>query len=726
MALDKDLVKEFKAATESFNDAIETLNSDFLPRFDRSLELFERNTESIFKQYFSQFTEDLRTTFDNLQNVSLKVEDNYLDSLNVLNDSINSLTIETEVLRNYAFPQIQGFSDYFSDSIDQLATKLLGLDFTQMLGAMSVLEKAFTSFANKMNSTKFTPAQLTSAFTKLDATLIALNVTIAALPADIAAAINGSNPGPSLAPLLAPLLKGIQDLIIKLGNQPNNSQSAFNLGTLKGTFLTAIYGQLIYSLNSIRENIDDLDSTLRGFNTDTEKFTSFLGDSLDGLRGYTIENLQNAASLYSDGFRGNNAGLLQVANRLQLTNQNFQSLLKQIPSLALTLRMTSNEMNDFARSVDNTAKKYGVSTEDLINQLKKVEILNIAGSFDAGKQFAKNLTELTAKFGFAKEPIADFINAVYKDYDTVVALGGANLVRKLETASNPEQFRNAVTKLADLMAKGANTFVGQAETAGQGGLSLFKTLQESSEVFGKVAFEGLRVSDSMKNFPSTDKIAEQNQKYAESLNALVKEFKSAFIPIFTKFLHIIRDLVKPLTDFLNTPFGSLTIAVAASIKILFSLNSAIVTLKSSILSAAVAQGAAKNTLGVMGSLGFLAGRGVKFIAANPVATIALGIGTAFLSYKFFQSTESNTARTADGVEEMIDVMSEESDPTSVYQSIFSEMNRDLMFLVSNLTTKTEAGRIYAEQNLAALERLIRVSTDIRDGGSTAPDTRAMR
>lgn len=726
MALDKDLVKEFKAATESFNDAIETLNKSFFPDFDNTLQVFEKNVESIFSDYLGEngsFITNLRQTFDDFKSSPIGIDASFSDSISTLRDSIESLLPEIQVLSQVSFPSIQAYFDNFSTMLDDLSNKLGSLGFDPVNTSTTNLIAAFDAFVIKMNSTNFAPAQLGPLFTNLQTILTALNTTIANLPTMIAGGITGGNA--NLTTSIANLINQLKQNPPNNPNNPNNPPGGFNLGTFKGTFITALYGQLVYSLNEIRENIDDLDSTLRGFGTDTEKFSAFLGTSIEGLRGYTIENLQNAASLYSDGFRGNNRGLLQVANRLQLTNQNFQGLLKQIPSLALSLRMSSNEMNDFAKSIDNTAVKYGVSTDGLIEQLKKVEILNIAGSFDAGKQFAKNLTELTAKFGFAKEPIADFINAVYKDYDTVVALGGANLVKKLETASNPEQFRNALIELSDLMKKGAQTFVGQAMTAGQGGLSLFKTLQEFQSVFGSVAFEGQKFSDSIRNFPSTDKIAQENLKYAESLNALVKEFKTAFIPIFTKLLHVIRDLVKPLTDFLNTPFGTLTIAIAASIKIIHSLSGAIIALKASIIKAAALQGAT-STAGALESLGYLAGRGVGWLKANPVLAIGAAIGTAFLSYKFFQSTEENTARTADGVEEMVDVIKDERDPTSEYRSIFGEMNRDLMFLVSNITNKTEAGRAYAEQNLAALERLIKVSEGIRDGSTTATDPRAMR
>lgn len=466
------------------------------------------------------------------------------------------------------------------------------------------------------------------------------------------------------------------------------------------------------AISALRQQTEDLRRSLLGYGTDTQKFSNFLGNQIEGLRGSTLENLKNAASLYADGFRGNNRGLLQVASRLELTNQSTEFLLKEFPLLAMSLRMSSDEMNSFAKKVDDAAVSYGVSTEKVVAGLSKIKILEDAANIGAyGKQFAENISFMNAKFAGIGPQIEKFVNSLFENEQQIVGLGGGDLLRKLEKAASPQEFENTIKDLASLMGKSGEMFASQAMAAGEGGRSMFKTIQEMKGVFGDVAFDGLKLRDAFSNFKNpVDATAAANKNYADSLLAAQKELTNFFIPAMTMVIRAVT-LVAGAFNYLIKLTGNggiIAITFLSLVAVMVGVRLAIVKAITSLQSLAAASnqaavatraraaadaagGAARGAAGMMG--GLLRGLGGA-LGATPWG-LALTVGVPLIT-TLLGSIGSSSDKTSKESERQREIQrnlletqraqqeKNKEKATSSYRDVYSMINSDLAFAVTNM------------------------------------------
>jgi len=113
--------------------------------------------------------------------------------------------------------------------------------------------------------------------------------------------------------------QGLNDLIAGLGKTIPSFDPI--------RMFTGLIGQASQALASMPAQIDSLKQNLLGLGTSLENFDIQFSTQVDNLIGDRFKNLENAATLFSQGFRGNNKGLLLVASKMDLTGQKT-SLLK--------------------------------------------------------------------------------------------------------------------------------------------------------------------------------------------------------------------------------------------------------------------------------------------------------------------------------------------------------------------------------------------------------------
>lgn len=476
-----------------------------------------------------------------------------------------------------------------------------------------------------------------------------------------------------------------------------------------------VFSQLISSITALFSEAENLRKSLLGFGTDTEKFTRYLGSQVEGLRGSSLENLKNAASLYSDGFRGNNKGLLQVANRLELTNQSNEFLLKEFPNLAMSLRMSSDEMNNFAKKVDDAAFSYGVSTEKVVAGLSKIKILEDAVNLGQyGKQFAENISMMNAKFAGSAPMIEKFINSLFQNEKEVIAMGGGALLKQLEKAATPEEFEITIKKLSSLLGSYGEQFATQAIAAGDGGRSMFTVIKEMRGIFGEVAFDGLKLRDALKGQVNpAESAAAANKQFYDSLNTAMKELVTAFVPAMTFATRVVTVLIKAFGGIINFFGGPFVITMAAVTVGITKLTAVLLkgiaalpglfTRLTTALTTTIAQirgaGAAAAGGAAAGGAAATLGRLGAFLGGPWGMAISIGLSlvTGLLS-----NLSSSSAKTSEHTEkireearqqrklqqEMAEAQKLEEqkkrDPKNAYQDVFRMINADLAFAVTNM------------------------------------------
>lgn len=487
---------------------------------------------------------------------------------------------------------------------------------------------------------------------------------------------------------------------------------------------------LVGSITQLKNELDDIKVSLLGFNTDITKFQSFLGTSIEGLRGSTLENLKNATILYSEGFRGNNKGLLTVASRLSLTNQSTEKLLREFPQLSMTLGLSTQEMNKFAVKLDNNAKQYGISIDKLIDSLQSLKIVEDIGIFmDAlGGNFKDAFAELTAQYPAQAKAIGDFLNKLYSSqeaYAMIVAKGGQKFITQLESATTGADLTTAMMGLARISRETGIDFTNQARAV-QGSISGFRVLNDLNEAYGDgIIGLGAKVDKSMLGQKTAvDATAKANQEFTKSLTAAMKEFQSLFVPIMSKFLTVLTDVM----SFLNS-FGQVTIGViviGAMVNLSKTIISVIVGLhrlgaalnnEATQATARAVRGAAASVAGGVAGAAAPAAAAVAAGAAARAATgaaagaVARGLGVRLLGFlggpwgiaittilsiltmwwgnskDSSQEAIKNSRKQTDLQEKSLELNRVKTSPQEqpdIYESVYKSMNRDLMYTVTSM------------------------------------------
>jgi hypothetical protein len=500
---------------------------------------------------------------------------------------------------------------------------------------------------------------------------------------------------------------------------PDNKNTGGDEGKQGGDLLQPLASKIESVIKSLIEPLDSLQRTLLGFGTDVGKFQQFLGDSINGLKGDSIQNLRNAAELYGKGFRENNRQLLIVANRMDLTNQNSKVLLTEIPRLAIAFRLGSDSMNDLGFTINQSAEKYGVSTEKLIEQLAKSKAAETAGQLGFGAEFGKNLTALQAKFPQAADKLREFTDAITsggKEYQMLIAAGAGDMIREFEQAamgSDPQAFEDATMKLLEAMSNMDGQFVNMAEQIGNGGQSMIFTFNKIKEDFGTggvVATDALRAIGNSKK--SVDQSAEQNKRYEDSLKAAVSALKTSFLPVVIQLVEILKPFFGILKFIVSIPLVTWGLAFIALRGVLVSAAAAVTAFTRSLQTSGGRQGGG-------GFVGMMGGPwGIALTAGVALAGLALA-----KSEDYLKSTSESTSKQLNAQKETNSILNnkgqEESKRTArMQESIYKQINRDLMFAVMSL--KTDSSDQTTRDQVEELRNINKTLTQIKAGDSSVP------
>lgn len=681
----KELVASLTRGIDKFSSYVDKLATGAysFTSFQKNVDSFSKSVDRL-NNFSKSFDQNLKNNITELKKVKLDVD---ASKLKIPQLESKKSSVGTEDSASKAFRDAQAM---FAASIVTSNQNLKGLN--------TILVKLHTSLNN-----------IIQAYNKLGVTTVVPQPTTVPKPPSV--------PPPIPPPKIPPSPQSPE------GPSPQNQPqipTAERESYFKSNIAFTMVQSFIAGITQLKDQTEELRRTLLGYGTDTEKFSRFLGGSIDGLRGSTLENLKNAASLYSDGFRGNNRGLLQVANRLDATNQSNQFLLKEFPNLALSLRMSSDEMNSFAVKIDNAAVAYGVSTQKVVEGLSKIKILDDAINLgEYGQQFARNITAMNTQFAGMDKQIEKFVNSLFENEQEVIAMGGGQLLSQLEKAANPEQFKDALAGLGELMASRGEMFADQAMAAGEGGRSMFQTMKEMRGVFGDVAFEGMKFNDALKGLTHpAEATADANKEFYDSLQTATKEFLNNFVPAMTMVVRAITGLANGFNSFINffgkggpiiLTFLTLAAVVRGIVAVIGKAVLALQSLAAAARAAATSQAASSAGGAVAGMAGArLAGAGLGRLVLGALGGPLGWIGTALtvgipLIGSLMASSNSTKEKTLEEVREQRRIQKQaldeqlkqagekkREDSMSFSREIFSSINKDLMFAVTNMRLDTMA------------------------------------
>lgn len=426
-----------------------------------------------------------------------------------------------------------------------------------------------------------------------DLSKVKINVEAATPPAAIPAppTINPTpivpttvTPSPPLLPTIVPAP------IIEIPEEPDQTeQSYFKLGILNqlqstiaktlsdigetfSTFLPtvdsakmglSVLSQVSQGINSLPQKIIDLEQSLYGLGTDLDGFTSTMGSVVDGIVGSTTQNLKNAATLYSLGFRDNNKSLLQLAAKMDLTGQNTGALFNELTRTSIVLGLTTNQLSILAKTVDDSSTKYGVKSDELIQTLSKVQNQNVMATAGFGATFMNNLTPLLGEFTKNRTEIINLINALTKS-ETLMKLAPVDpaivgLARQLEQATSSKELKAVLIEITARLSSFAQTMTSQVGGAGQiGNMPITALLGDIFSMIGQPIADSTQLFKALTGqLTEQDLALKQQTDLQNSFRASLEQLVNAAMPIAKIFI----DLATFFFNFLGPTGAKVTIII---------------------------------------------------------------------------------------------------------------------------------------------------------------------
>lgn len=319
------------------------------------------------------------------------------------------------------------------------------------------------------------------------------------------------------------------------------------------------------ALASLPSQIDSLRQNLLGMGTSLENFDVKFGSQVDSLVGDKFKNLENAATLFSQGFRGNNKGLLAVAAKMDLTGQKTSLLTNEFSRLSVLMQMNNAQMNMLASNLDKTSQTYSVKTEQLIQVIGKLKNLEVMSTLGFGGEFANNLKDLAGKYKMGEDQMIKLVNAL-TDPKAFQGLAKADpaiigLVQQLEQATSPAQFEEVFKDIVMRLDTFAGTLAKQAQSGGLPATVL------ATQLFGMFGQDLMTASQLARVF--TDRLSESEKQVLKDLD-VTKSLFASLQALKTELAPVIKTIVDWGVTILKSS-GATPIFVAAIVKVASSL-----------------------------------------------------------------------------------------------------------------------------------------------------------
>lgn len=524
-------------------------------------------------------------------------------------------------------------------------------------------------------------------------------------------------------------LQGAIQLFSVFQSKLNNAAEAINklipsIDSLK--IGLSLLSQVSQNISNLPQKLIDLNQNLLGMGTDLKNFKNEVGFMVEGLAGSTAQNLQNAATLYSLGFRGNNKSLLDLAARMDLTGQRTTALTNEFTKITTIMGLNNRQMNVLAEVVKQTSENYKVKSDELIEALGKVQNQNVMATAGFGSTFMKSLTPLLGEFTRNRTEILNLINALTKT-ETLIKLAPIDpqiisLARRLERAGSSEELKGILIQITGKLSSFAQMLAGQAGAAGQS-----SQLPTTAILSDLLSILGMSVADSTQLYNS---LTGQLDDHTISLNRSV-EIQNSFSAAIQKLANVAYPLITAIINVsvsIINFIGSLG-KVPILLGIFILLNKVILD---SIVSTATQTLSVIQSINSIRSFNFstaMASGGLKSFAIG--ATIAASVLTlgltslfavataAFSTYSLFNEGADKNADAINQNTAALNQVNSQQERNRFNQNTFLDaMNQNIQFALSKndrvIEIMQEVARGSADQK-QALDRLIQIGTTQANG-----------
>lgn len=321
------------------------------------------------------------------------------------------------------------------------------------------------------------------------------------------------------------------------------------------------------NIEVLKSSIDSLKDSITSFGSKfgaiVEQFNDLNKKSLSiskvytdvATRGATVTEGLNLSlnSKFSIGLElnrqaisGNNRELIKLASTQEALGKSSAPTIAAFRELQVALRLSENQTNSLARVTLESALKYGVSTEVLVNQLQKLqpvmETLSLAGGDTS--QFAAFVSELTSKLGGERnaENVAKALTVLTdvssKNQNILARFGVQDLSRRLISGkgSSEEQANLAIEAIRRFSA-GVQSMQG----------SQIENIRLLQEMTGGTASLFLSLNNELENTANNLKENNPGKMFGEIMNNLDNLLKSAFAPIEAEVVKAFKVLVDAAT-----------------------------------------------------------------------------------------------------------------------------------------------------------------------------------
>lgn len=359
--------------------------------------------------------------------------------------------------------------------------------------------------------------------------------------------------------------------------------SAVGANTLKVAAAGAIFAEVGDKLAKSLKDITKVDQRLSVINTDLRKTLDGNSKALEDTTGGLVQASKALTELRILGFKDSNKNLVNLATRLKLSGQNTEALFQVSQSLLGLGGISESAIDRFAKNVTDLSQKFGVTADSIVGAVNELTSnltdLNILGGVESAAEFTSNLAayvgDENAKLAgsFAKT-----LTSISTNQNQLAIAGLEGLANEIATGSS----RGFVNQRQQIIDAG-NTIRG---ILGQQGEVTLRQLQALRPIVGDIGVQTVRLAEELrKGAPETtfgDRIGELVEVFKERLLA---PFNSAIVKLQPSFEFLIKGLSLFGTSILNfvTSFTPILAGIARLVGLVAGAIGAIVNVISFIV-----------------------------------------------------------------------------------------------------------------------------------------------
>lgn len=339
--------------------------------------------------------------------------------------------------------------------------------------------------------------------------------------------------------------------------------------------------QLQEIANNFRASLSRLESVISAFtakvNTVVDDFNDLNNKALSINRSYTDVASRGLAateglnltlnSKFSIGLElnrqalfGNNRELIKLAAAQEALGKSSAPTIAAFRELQVALRLSESQTNALAKATLDSALRYGISTEVLVNQLQKLqpvmETLSLAGQDTS--QFASFVSQLTAKLGGERNAdnvaraLTILTDVSSKNQNMLARFGVQDLSRRLISGQgSPEEQSALAIEAIRRFSLGVQSMQG----------SQIENIRLLQEMTGGSAGLFLSLNTELERTANNIKENDPTKAFFEVINNFQNLIDSLFAPIKQSVMDAVKvmiDGVTPVIIFIGEVIKSIT------------------------------------------------------------------------------------------------------------------------------------------------------------------------